>query len=288
VTGDLIYAVRNLRGARDAAVQRSVDDWLTNSRIRGGETLRPVRTAARTVAARREVGVAVRRTVTRAVESFQGEHDNLHDAYRSNLETLRDEESFFERMSADLSEIMPADPTLAVFAGSHAAKVRQFLLDRAPASIAVSMSNPRGLPPSGDAIEDWAEYWHAALNPMEVGDSLASITVQQVETLMALYPWYYEKIQGTVLEKIGEIKASGGDIDDTAAMRMELLFNLPGAMSPAFGELVARTVRSWQERQAGQQAGGSSQSASRAAAKRVSRLSPSNPGLTGPTMGTEG
>lgn len=275
-TGGLSHAIRGLRGARDAAIERSVDDWLMSSRLRGGEMPKVFRSAKES----RWAGVAARRGVTISLAAFMGDNDSLLDAFEERKAELEDEQAFFDRVTADFSEVMPEDPVFATLASSHAAKVRSFLIDRAPASVAVSLGNPMGLPPDQYSIEDWAEYWYTAFHPLEVVQDVGSIGAQQIETLMALYPRTYDALQTTVLEKLSQIKSTGGEIDDNAAMRMDILFQLDGSMSTAFSRAVAQTVAMATQQEAQQQSRGGGGSS-----KRVERLSLFNPGTEGPTMG---
>jgi hypothetical protein len=282
-TGNMRNAFATMRGATDTMVERSVDDWIRSSKARAdGKTaatrLRPPLVTPEDRALMKE---ATRLGVTVGFADFLGENDNPQAAYAVKRDALFDDEGFADRFATEYGDMARENPTAYVLASAKAGEVRKFLLDRLPANMAVSMAKPKGYPPTNESIEDWSVYFNAATNPRSVFRSLArgDIRPQEVETLRTLYTPLYEQMQMTVLTKITE---NADDLDDQFVMRMNLLFDLDGAGSPAFSNRAANAARAAAPAQAPAQGG------KPLATKAASRAQPSNVALTGPTYGTLG
>ena len=243
LTGDLGSKLRTLAGASDSIVERSVDDWIRTSKLRGRGrlprgTVAPKRIRMLPPAAATIAALATRRGVTHTMAAFMGEENETPQAaFNKWRNDLMDEEAFYGRLEKQFGDIAADSPAAVMAISAHTAKTRQFLLERMPANLAVSMLNPQGYPPSRDAIEDWAEYVVATTDPNSIMRSLSrgDITVQQVETLQELYPRRYEALQGKLIEKI----AGNTELDDQFLMRMNRLFELDGAGSVIFSPAYA-------------------------------------------------
>jgi len=243
LTGDLGSKLRTLAGASDSIVERSVDDWIRTSKLRGRGrlprgTTPPKRTRMLPPAAAAVAALATRRGVTHTMAAFMGEENETPQAaFNKWRNDMMDEEAFYGRLEKQFGDIAADSPAAVMAISAHAAKTRQFLLERMPANLAVSMLNPQGYPPSRDAIEDWAIYVNAATDPNSIMRSLSrgDITVQQVEVLRELYPRRYEAIQAALLEKI----AGANDLDDQFLMRQNRLWELDGAGSVIFSPAYA-------------------------------------------------
>ncbi len=281
-TGRFRNAFSNLRGATQDVVDRSVDDWIATSRARAGVAgvkprklrLRPEDEAL--------LATAKRRGATLGFSQFLGDDDNPQTAFARKRDSLMDDEKFMAAFSEEFGDMATDHPGAYMVLAGKAQQVREFLLQRIPPSIAISMRNPKGYPPTNESIEDWSVYYNAATNPRSVFQSLSrgDIRPQEVETLRTLYPERYEQLQGAVLRKISDAQQAGDDLDDQFLMRMNLLFDLDGAGSPAFSQRAANVARAASEQQP-QQGGGKP-----FAPKAGSRVSPSNVALTGPTYGS--
>lgn len=283
LTGDLGSKLRTLAGASDSMVERSVDDWIRTSKVRArgrlprGEKrpriIRSLPPAAAAIAA-----VATRRGITHTMAAFMGEDEKPQAAFARWRSEFLNEEAFYDRVSQQFGGLTVESPAAMMAVSAHAAKSRQFLLERMPANVAVSMMNPQGYPPSRDAIEDWAQYAIAVTDPNSIMRSLArgDVTVQQAEVLKELYPRRFEAVQAKLIEKI----AGTNDLDDQFLIRMNRLWELNGAGSVIFSpEFALRSgLRSQQKPKPSAPA--------RKPPQMASRMEPSNIGLTGATYGS--
>jgi hypothetical protein len=283
-TGRFRNAFSNLRGATDTVVERSVDDWIATSRARAGTPGASVRMPRLSPEDQQLLDVARRRGTTLGFAQFLGADDNPQSAFRAKREALMDDKKFATAFADEFGELAGEHPQTYLLAAGKAAEVRQFLLARLPANVAISMRNPSGFPPSNESIEDWSVYYNAATDPRGlIRRSLArgDIRPQEVETLRTLYPRHYERLQTTILKKIVTATQSGEELDDQFLMRMNLLFDLDGAGSPAFSQRAASVARNYQDPAMQPPA-----SNKPFAPEAGSRISPSNVALTGPTYGT--
>lgn len=280
--GDLANNFRRLTGATDAAVGRSVDDWIRSSRVRGGGLMSKLPKLPKLSDEAGELAaLAKRRGVSHAMALFMGEDENATAAFEKRRDALMSDEKFAAAIGGDYRALQVDAPEAYMLVAARASTARNLLLQRMPPNVSVSMMRPGGYPPSRESVEDWAIYWNAVQDPMRVIRNLPSIRPQEIETLKSVYPRLYEQTQQQVLERIGAAQVSGEPLDDTLLMRMDLLFDLDGAASPAFSSATTRMLREHAERQAQQQGGGSQ---SPPAAPRVSPVQ--SIAASGATFGT--
>jgi hypothetical protein len=256
--GDLASNFRKLTGATDAAVGRSVDDWIRSSRVRGGGLMSKLpRLPEASAEIKALASVAKRRGVSQGMALFMGEDENPTSAFQKRRDALMSDEKFFALLGEDYKSLQEQAPEAYMAVSARAAAARQLLVARMPANVSVSMTRPQGYPPNREAVEDWAVYWNAVQDPMRVIRNIAGVRVQELEVLKTVYPRLYEQVQQNVIERVGEAQASGEPLDDTLLMRLDLLFGMNGTASPAFSQKAAQLARDYTAQQAeAQQAGG--------------------------------
>ncbi len=244
VMGDLIEAFQRLSGATDAAVKRGVDDWIRSSRVRsGGIRERLPKLPKLSEEAKQLRDVAARRGITQSMALFMGEDSTPHAAYRRLQDSLLDGEKFFADVTKDYGTLQSEAPEVFMTLAARAEGDRQFLLQRMPPNVAVSMANPEGYPPSRDSIEDWATYVNAIRYPMRVASSIGSMRVQEAEALRERRPRVYELLQQRVIEGIQEARRSGTQLDDVTLAKINLLFpEVDGLASPVFSRELGQVV----------------------------------------------
>ena len=258
VLGDLVTAYQRLSGATDAALGRGVDDWIRSSRLRGAG-LKVPKVLQLSDDAKQLRDVAARRGVSQGMALFMGEDESPGVAFERVRDALLDQDGFLEHLGGDYDSLAREDPTTMMMLSGRAGVARQFLIDRMPPNIAVSMANPQGFSPNREAIEDWAEYVNAVRHPKRIIANLSALTQRQVETLRTVYPRLHEQAQQKVIEGIGKAQAAGEKLDDTFLVRAALLFpDLDGMGSPVFSREYGNAVRQFNmdQQQALQSRGG--------------------------------
>jgi len=251
VMGDLISSFQRLSGATDAAVSRGVDDWIASSKVRGGG----VRALADRVGsklpqlsgeAKQLAEVAARRGVSQGMALFMGDHDSPGAAFEELRDKLLDEEGFYQSIEDEYGTLRNEAPEVFMAIAGRAALARQFLIERMPPNVAVSMANPSGYPPSREAVEDWATYVNAVRHPARVAKNIGALTQQEVETLRTVHPRMHELIQQRVIEGIARAQQAGTQLDDNFLARMNLYFpDMDGAGSPVFGQELGGVIRDY-------------------------------------------
>jgi hypothetical protein len=210
---------------------------------------------------------------------FMGDDDSPYKAFQRRRAALLDDQAFFERVSGQFPTLQRFSPAALMLLSGRLAQARQFLLDRMPKNTGVSVMRPEGYPPNSDQIEDWALYWNAVTDPMRVVRNIASIRIQEIETLHTLYPRLWQQTQTQVITRMVAAQQSGHSLDDALLIRLDLIFGTDGLASPAFTMRAASAVKQIAPTNAPK---GSS------SPKEPDRLSPTSPALTGATMGTQG
>lgn len=251
ITGDVMGKFRRLAGATDASLDRSVDEWISSSRAPGRKAL-PTFVSHEDDAL---MATAKRRGISRGMALFLGDDNSSTSAFLKKRDALMDEEKFFHELGQDFRSLQQQAPEAFMVMSAQASIARQFLLDKMPANVSVSMANPLGYPPSKDAIEDWSVYWNAIKYPREASRKLAAMRATEAETIRTVYPRYFEKLQQKALMRLGAAQAMGQRIDDTVAFRLGLLFDIDGPASPAFSQDAAKGVRAFNKQAAEASAG---------------------------------
>jgi hypothetical protein len=258
VMGDLISAFQRLSGATEAAVGRGVDDWIRSSRVRGAG----IRGLAGKLPkfsgeAKQLAEVAARRGVSHGMALFMGDDSSPASAFARIRDALLDDDKFFQSISDDYGTLQQESPDVYMALAGRASIARQFLVQRMPPNIAVSMANPNGYPPNREAIEDWAVYVNAVRYPTRLAKNPGALRVQEVETLQVVHPRLYELIQQQTIVGLARAQAAGEKLDDTLLARVNLLFpEVDGAGSPVFSKEFGQAVRDYNAMQK-QKGGGS-------------------------------
>jgi hypothetical protein len=266
VTGDVFAAYQRLSGASEAALGRGVDDWIRSSRLRGSGVRMPK--VVQSDEAKQLAGLAKRRGISQTLALFQGDDDSPGSAFERWRDALLDDESFFQELGTDFDTLQRSDPDSFLMLSGRANLARQFLIQRMPPNVAVSMAAPNGYPPSRESVEDWAEYVVAVRHPQSIVENVGAMTQPQVETLRTVYPRRYEQLQQRVIEAIGAANDAGEPLDDSFLIRSALLFpDVDGLGSPVFSREFGAAVR---ERNMAQQQGQRQRSG-------APRKAPSNP-----------
>lgn len=263
VMGDLITAFQRLSGATDAAVSRGVDDWIRSSRVRGlGKQLRDKlpKMPELTGEAKQLRDVALRRGVSHGMALFMGDDDSPGAAFNRWKDALFDQESFLTELGEDYGTLQTEAPDVMMAIGARAEADRNYLIQRMPANVAVSMANPEGYPPNRDSIEDWSYYVNALRFPMRVVGNLGGARMQEIEALRERRPRMYEMAQQRVIEGMARARQAGEPLDDSFLAKVQIMFpDLDGAGSPVFSKEFGQYVRDYklieQEQRAQSRAG---------------------------------
>ena len=260
VMGDLVSAYQRLSGATEAAAARGVDDWIRSSKVRGTGVTRRIadRLPKLSGEAKQLAEVAARRGVSHGMALFMGEDGTPGAAFERLRDKLIDEDGFYQSIDDEYGTLREAAPEAYMALAGRASLARQFLLQRMPPNVAVSVANPEGYPPNREAIEDWATYVNAVRYPTRVAKNIASAQVQEIETLRTVHPRMHETLQSKTIEGIQRAQQSGDPLDDNFLMRVQILFpDADGVGSPVFSREYGRTVRDFNAMQRQQGGAGS-------------------------------
>lgn len=247
VMGDLISAFRRLSGATDAAAQRGVDDWIRSSRMRGlGIMDKLPKLPELSGEAKQLRDVALRRGVSEGMALFMGDEESPGAAFTKWQDALMDQDNFLDELGTDFRSLQDQAPEVMMAIGARAEGDRQYLIQRMPPNVAVSMVRPNGYPPSRDAIEDWSYYVNAVRYPMRVVANLGGARVQEMEALRERRPRVYELAQQKVIESMHRATQAGEQLDDSFLAKVQLLFpEMDGAGSPVFSKELGQYVRDY-------------------------------------------
>lgn len=248
VTGDVFAAYQRLAGASEEAIGRGVDDWIRSSRLRGRGVRLPK--VLESDEARQLSELAKRRGISQTMVLFQGDDDSPGAAFERWRDAMLDDEKFFDELGQDYDTLNRSEPDAFLMLSGRADLARQFLIQRMPPNVAVSMAQPNGYPPSRESVEDWAEYVVAVRDPRRVIANVGAMSQPQVEALRTVYPRRHEQLQQRVIEAIATANERGEPLDDTFMVRAGLLFpDVDGVGSPVFSREYGNAVREYNQGQ---------------------------------------
>lgn len=181
-------------------------------------------------------------TVT-ALDVFRGKETDTVSAYRKKVAQLDDAVRDYgsgirEKAQVALgSELPQRAPKMTGKLVATATRGAMFLQSKRPEpstnlrSLTPNASRPV---PSDYEISKFARYWNTVANPMSAVRDLenGTLTHEQVETLRAVYPRLYRRVQEHVMAKLREADAKGIEIPYQAKLQLDLLLNLNGAGEP--------------------------------------------------------
>ena len=180
------------------------------------------------------------------LEQFQGVHETLQQAYeerRAAVEQMGQNPDAFIDTLAESFGALPGELRSQIAA--KAFQISQYLQGKLPPVRGVSVTRPKGLPPSALEIRKFALQYTAATDPSTVFDDAkrGRVRHEQIDTLRDLWPDRYEQLRTQTLLAMGQGKSS-----ITQRQRADLLFDFGEAMDPAFSPRLAALAASAREK----------------------------------------
>lgn len=172
-----------------------------------------------------------------AWRAFLGDDDEPSTAYQRSIRLVNESpERLVKSIQTSFAGIEETAPELFDEAAMRAFRVQNFLRTKQPTKVGVSLMNPEGVPPSRYAMQKWAQYYTAAMQPHTVLRDLASgrATVEQAETLKATDPELFDDVRNEAIAKI----QAGARPTIAQRARLALLFDL-SMVDPVFSPSLA-------------------------------------------------
>lgn len=219
---------------------------------------------------------------------FQGGHANLSDAWQSKSQFLIDAAAdptvVAEHLARSFGTMPDTHPALfTAIAGRTQAGV-SYLLENMPPSVAFSMRDPQGLPPSDAAIREFSRLWSAVFEPAETIRDIAAMraTPAQIEALKEVHPDVFEDFQGKTLAAL----AGRQTPPSWETQRyFDQIMGLQGAYSPVLAPDVVKAIQG--ALQIGTQQSPGSSAPSGRPSRAAQTMAPATGRLTnGPTFGS--
>lgn len=177
---------------------------------------------------------------------FQGEFPTLRDAFNARkallVEASADPSSLIERLAESFGDLPDTHPGLFAGLAARASAGVTYLVQNLPPSIGYSMRDPAGLPPSTDAIREFARTWDAVFTPAnalhDIGTGRA--TPKQIQAVATVHPDVFAEFQSAVLRTMSN-RLTPPPYESQRYVDQVLM--LDGAYSPALSRAVANNVR---------------------------------------------
>lgn len=179
-------------------------------------------------------------------ERFKGTFNTLQDAFEARRGLLQmvaqDPLKLADHIANSFGDLPETHPNMFMKLAGRVQAGLSYMAQNLPPSIGYSMRDPAGLPPSSDAIREFARQWEAVFNPPATIHDLAGgrATPQQMRALQAVHPDLFSTLQTAVVNKMAaRLKPPPYE----SQRYLDQVMQLDGAFSPALGSKVAANIR---------------------------------------------
>lgn len=214
-----------------------------------------------------------------AAERFQGEFGSLQDAFmaRSNVIGLAtgNPGSFTAHIIDQYGSLGDTHPEALAAIVQRATIGMLYLQGNLPPAVALSLSQPNGLPPSQDAIRQFSYLWDGVFSPLTAVQDLAAGKAhpEQLRAIREVHPDIWSSLQRSAIHAFASLEERP---PVQAQIYLDMILELDGAGNPAYNHVVADNIRSAsqaQQPQAGKQP------------RAGQQWTPASPTMAGPTTG---
>jgi hypothetical protein len=222
--------IRHLLDKIDGGIGESVGRFLSGMRG-GSKAARPAR--ASTKAARVEGRGGARKAaiagaaVVSAKSRDERQRRSQHFQDRAML-LATSPDALVKELGPLMYDVDAAAPGLAGHLQANIQRAAIFLASKQPASYTEPYSPD---PPIVDqvALDKYERYVETVTDPLAVLDRMSdgTVTIEHAEALREVYPQIYQRIQGQVLETLGESVEKGDRIPFSKRIQVGILFDLP-------------------------------------------------------------
>lgn len=197
------------------------------------------------------------------VEDKQEKKEDLGKFYekqsRAVVEAAQDPEALIENSSAAFQEISDVAPKVAEAASEKAAASAMFLYEKMPKNpfSDKNIFSQKKWKPSDLEISKWKKYVDTVENPMKALKDLRKgrMTVEQSETLKAVYPEIYQEVIQNFMDELPKLKE---ELPYQKRLQISLLFQVPTdyTLTPEFITQMQASHQQSMQAEAGKPQGG--------------------------------
>jgi hypothetical protein len=177
---------------------------------------------------------------------FQGSFGTLRDAYEARKALLtqaaQDPTVLIRHLSDSYGDLPDTHPQLFSELAARVMSGVNYLSQNLPPSVGYSMRDPAGLPPSHDAMREFARTWSAVFEPADTLRDVASgrATPKQLRALAAVHPDVFAQFQAQTIRKMSSrLKPPPYE----SQRYLDQVMQLQGAYSPAMSPRVALNIK---------------------------------------------
>jgi hypothetical protein len=180
---------------------------------------------------------------TFAMSRFTNGHSGPMESLQAKREWLlpANDVDFAESVGHSFGVLPITHPQTFAKIGARFWEARAYLREHMPPSIAISLSNPSGIPPSREDMQQIADLWTAVAHPDDVLTQVAQGggTLAQVEAIREVHPEFFLRFATYVLEELsyGIVRPS-----ESTAIWIEAVLGIDGAAGPSYSTAAAELI----------------------------------------------
>jgi hypothetical protein len=181
-----------------------------------------------------------------ATQVFAGDYSSPREAYEARkgtlLEMARNPSALPHAMAASFGDLAKEHPQAYMDLAARMGRAQAYVTQNLPPGVAVSLLHPGGLPPSSDALREFATVWNSTMHPQTVVDDVAAgkATPAQIKALHTVDPQLYQSLLSAVTTEVGQ---NYSQIPAQTKQWLDILFQSDGIAGPAFSWRAAQAIQ---------------------------------------------
>lgn len=227
-----------LKGAK--YLWRKLDDSAKAQIAQTARTLlSPLTSSGRWGAARSAVAMT-------ALDKFKGDAPDPRSAFESRRQMLTDAAASPQlaaaAMSQSLAGLARENPSNFIALAKRMTECLQYVSRNLPATVGVSLAEPKGVPLTDSELRDVADLWNTAFDPSSAFDDIARRTASpiQMQTLKELHPDIFNDLKQAITM---QSPATFSQIDTQTKLSIDIMFGSDGAAGLFASSEAARNVQ---------------------------------------------
>jgi hypothetical protein len=188
-----------------------------------------------------------------ALSRFQGEYPDAQSSFEAKRQAIEKAQGdpilLATALGASLGDLASVDPKLYADLAVRMTAATDYMFRNLPPQVSVSLTHPRGIPLSRQALRDTALVWNSVFYPETVLEDVGTgmVSPKQIKAFREVHPDRYQQL---VADLTTEIANNFSDIPTQRKLKFDLIMGMDGAAGKAYSSVMGRAAQRYRERQA--------------------------------------
>lgn len=178
-----------------------------------------------------------------------------YDAKRRAIEAAQGDPVLLARsLASSLGDLPSIDPRLFAELSQRMTLGTDYVFRNLPPQVAISLTHPRGIPLSRQALRDFAILWNSAFLPHTVLEDVETgmVSPKQIAAFRSVHADRYAQLK---LDMQHEIANNYADVPTQRKIKWDIVLGLDGAAGKTYSSAMGRAAQRYKDRLAAQRPG---------------------------------